>query len=43
MKVILTEKPSVARDIEITWGFGYLVELKEPDEYHEARRVCTPS
>ena len=53
MKVILTEKPSVARDIakclninnkrdgyfesngyQITWAFGHLVELKEPDEYH---------
>lgn len=54
MKVILTEKPSVARDIakclnirnkrdgyfegngyQITWAFGHLVELKEPDEYHK--------
>ncbi|MCX7097224.1 MAG: DNA topoisomerase 3 [Methylococcales bacterium] len=53
MKVILTEKPSVARDIakclrisnkrdgyfegngyQITWAFGHLVELKEPDDYH---------
>ena len=53
MKVILTEKPSVARDIakclninnkrdgyfegngyQITWAFGHLVELKEPDEYN---------
>jgi DNA topoisomerase-3 len=53
MKVILSEKPSVARDIakclginqkrdgyfegngyQITWAFGHLVELKEPDEYH---------
>jgi len=52
MKVILTEKPSVARDIakclhinnkrdgyfegngyQVTWAFGHLVELKEPDEY----------
>lgn len=52
MKVILTEKPSVARDIArclkinkkcdgyfegngylITWAYGHLVELKEPDEY----------
>jgi DNA topoisomerase-3 len=52
MKVILAEKPSVARDIakclgvnnkkdgyiegngyQITWAFGHLVELKEPDEY----------
>ncbi|MDO9046291.1 MAG: DNA topoisomerase 3 [Methylobacter sp.] len=55
MKVILTEKPSVARDIakclsisnkrdgyfegngyQITWAFGHLVELKEPDEYNQA-------
>lgn len=55
MKVILTEKPSVARDIakclnignkrdgyfegdgyQITWAFGHLVELKEPDEYNKA-------
>ncbi|MFI3186189.1 MAG: DNA topoisomerase 3 [Methylococcaceae bacterium] len=55
MKVILTEKPSVARDIakclninskrdgyfegngyQITWAFGHLVELKEPDEYNPA-------
>ncbi|MDP2902205.1 MAG: DNA topoisomerase 3 [Methylovulum sp.] len=53
MKVILTEKPSVARDIarclkithrhdgyfdgngyQITWAFGHLVGLKEPDDYH---------
>ncbi len=53
MKVILTEKPSVARDIarclainhkrdgyfegngyQITWAFGHLVALKEPDDYH---------
>lgn len=52
MKVILTEKPSVARDIarclkinnrhdgyfegngyQITWAFGHLLELKEPDDY----------
>jgi DNA topoisomerase-3 len=52
MKVILAEKPSVARDIakclgvtqrkdgyiegngyQVTWAFGHLVELKEPDEY----------
>lgn len=52
MKVILAEKPSVARDIakclninnkrdgyfegngyQITWAFGHLVELKEPDDY----------
>jgi DNA topoisomerase-3 len=55
MKVILTEKPSVARDIakclninakrdgyfegngyQITWAFGHLVELKEPDDYDKA-------
>ena len=54
MQVILTEKPSVARDIakclnvsnrrdgyfegkgyQITWAFGHLVELQEPDEYHK--------
>jgi DNA topoisomerase-3 len=53
MKVILAEKPSVARDIakclsvnnkkdgyiegngyQITWAFGHLVELKEPDQYN---------
>jgi len=53
MKVILAEKPSVARDIaqclgvtqrkggyiegngyQVTWEFGHLVELKEPDEYY---------
>lgn len=52
MKVILTEKPSVARDIaahlgartrydgyfegngyQITWAFGHLVTLKEPEDY----------
>lgn len=52
MKVILTEKPSVARDIahslavrnrkdgyfegngyQITWAFGHLVGLQEPDDY----------
>ena len=52
MKVILAEKPSVARDIArelkattrkdgyiegngfvVTWAFGHLVTLKEPDEY----------
>jgi DNA topoisomerase-3 len=55
MKVILTEKPSVARDIakclsinnkrdgyfegngyQITWAFGHLVELNEPDDYDKA-------
>jgi DNA topoisomerase-3 len=52
MKVILAEKPSVARDIarflgcrskkngwlegngyQVTWAYGHLVGLKEPDEY----------
>ena len=52
MKVVLAEKPSVARDIAkelgasnrkdgylegngyaVTWAFGHLVGLKEPDEY----------
>lgn len=52
MKVVLAEKPSVARDIAqhlkatrrkdgylenddwtITWAFGHLVELQEPEEY----------
>lgn len=52
MKVILTEKPSVARDIadflgakkrqegyfegngyQITWAFGHLIALKNPEEY----------
>lgn len=52
MIVILTEKPSVARDIanylgakqrhegyyegkgyQVTWAFGHLVALKEPEEY----------
>lgn len=52
MKVVLAEKPSVARDIAkhlkasqsrngylegngyaITWAFGHLVELKEPESY----------
>ncbi|NOS87621.1 MAG: DNA topoisomerase III, partial [Methylococcaceae bacterium] len=55
MKVILTEKPSVARDIakclhinqkregyfegngyQITWAFGHLLALKEPDDYQSA-------
>lgn len=53
MKVVLAEKPSVARDIAkylgatkkgngylegegwiITWAFGHLVELQEPEEYN---------
>lgn len=52
MKVILAEKPSVARDIasvlgankkhdgyfegqgyQVTWAFGHLVSLKEPEDY----------
>jgi len=52
MKVVLAEKPSVARDLashlkatarrngyfegagyQVTWAFGHLVSLKEPDEY----------
>lgn len=52
MKVILTEKPSVARDIaahlgartrhegyiegngyQVTWAFGHLIMLKEPEDY----------
>jgi DNA topoisomerase III len=55
MKVILTEKPSVARDIaayigakqrhdgyfegngyQVTWAFGHLISLKDPDEYDPA-------
>ncbi|MFQ5729220.1 MAG: DNA topoisomerase 3 [Waddliaceae bacterium] len=53
MIVVLTEKPSVARDLaahlgarlrkegylegsgyQVTWAFGHLVGLKEPEEYH---------
>ncbi|WP_438482426.1 DNA topoisomerase 3 [Oleiharenicola lentus] len=53
MKVVLAEKPSVARDIAkhlganqrgngflqgegwvVTWAFGHLVELQEPEDYH---------
>ncbi len=60
MKVILAEKPSVARDIakclsisnkrdgyfegngyQITWAFGHLVELKEPDEYNPSWKRWT--
>lgn len=55
MKVVLAEKPSVARDIaaflgakkacdgyfegngfQVTWAFGHLVVLKEPEEYDPA-------
>lgn len=52
MKVVLAEKPSVARDLAkylgantrgngffegggwtVTWAFGHMVELQEPEEY----------
>ncbi len=55
MKVVITEKPSVAKDIaaflgaktrhdgyfegngcQVTWAFGHLVTLKEPNEYDPA-------
>lgn len=55
MKVILAEKPSVARDLakvlgakkhcdgyiegngwQVTWAFGHLVTLAEPEAYNEA-------
>jgi DNA topoisomerase III len=55
MKVVLAEKPSVAREIaqflragsrhegyfegsgyQVTWAYGHLVTLKEPDEYDPA-------
>ena len=55
MKVVLAEKPSVARELanflgaksrhdgylegngyQVTWAFGHLVTLKEPDEYDPA-------
>ena len=55
MKVVLAEKPSVARDIaaflgaknrqdgyfegngfQVTWAFGHLVTLKDPNEYDPA-------
>jgi len=55
VKVILAEKPSVAREIagfvgartrrdsylegagyQVTWAFGHLVELKEPEDYDPA-------
>ncbi|MBA3238942.1 MAG: DNA topoisomerase 3 [Parachlamydiaceae bacterium] len=60
MKVILTEKPSVARDIadhlgakqrhdgyyegngyQITWAFGHLIALKDPDEYDPSLKKWT--
>lgn len=62
MKVILTEKPSVARDIaahlgakqrhegylegngyQVTWAFGHLITLKEPEEYDPALKKWTLS
>lgn len=55
MKVVLAEKPSVARDIAkylgahqrgngwlegngwtVTWAFGHMVELQEPEDYNPA-------
>jgi DNA topoisomerase III len=55
MKLVIAEKPSVAKDIaaflgakarqdgyfegggyQVTWAFGHLVSLKEPDEYDPA-------
>lgn len=60
MKVILTEKPSVARDIalhlgakqrhegyfegngfQVTWAFGHLISLKNPEEYDPALKKWT--
>ncbi len=60
MKVILTEKPSVAKDIaahlgakqrhegyyegngyQVTWAFGHLVALKNPEEYDPALKRWT--
>jgi DNA topoisomerase-3 len=60
MKLILTEKPSVARDIaahlgarqrhegyfegngyQVTWAFGHLICLKNPDEYDPALKKWT--
>lgn len=57
MKVVLAEKPSVARELagflgarsrrdgyfegqgyQVTWAYGHLVTLKEPDEYDPAWR-----
>ena len=54
MKIVIAEKPSVARDIAkvlkvdqkgdgfisgngyyITWAFGHLVQLQNPDDYDE--------
>jgi DNA topoisomerase-3 len=58
MKVVLAEKPSVARDIAkhlnatqrgngwlegngwtVTWAFGHLVELQEPEDYNPEWKV----
>jgi DNA topoisomerase III len=55
MKVVLAEKPSVARELasflgartradgyfegqgyQVTWAFGHLVTLKEPEDYDPA-------
>lgn len=60
MKVVVTEKPSVARDIatflgakskfdgyfegkgyQVTWAFGHLVNLKEPQDYHPELKKWT--
>ena len=60
MKVVLAEKPSVARDLaavlgartrrdgylegngyQITWAFGHLVSLKEPDDYDSSLKRWT--
>ena len=56
MRVVLAEKPSVARELaaflrastradgyiegqgyQVTWAFGHLVTLKEPEDYDPAR------
>lgn len=58
MKVVLAEKPSVARDIakhlgastrgngflegngwSVTWAFGHLIELQEPEDYNPKWKV----
>ena len=60
MRVVLAEKPSVARDIavflgakarhdgyfegngyQVTWAFGHLVSLKDPEEYDPALKRWT--
>ena len=60
MIVVLTEKPSVARDIsaflganarhegyregngyQVTWAYGHLVELKEPEDYDSTLKRWT--